>query len=266
MAENLTAEKLLVTQEGYIKTIAINQPNKKNAISSEMSAQLRDEIFRSRDDDNCRVIILTGIGDNFCAGADLDPSTLQSGDSFDVTTFLKETYNPMITAMRDMDKPIIAKVRGVAVGAGFNFVLACDMIYASETARFSQIFTQIGLSSDAGGAYFMPERLGYHKAFELMATHAIIGAAEAQSLGLVNQVVADNTLDQVVQDMAERLANGPYLAIKHTKANLRAGTTQGLEEGLAEEARNQGKNFKSKDFMEGVSAFLQKRTPDFKGE
>lgn len=254
---------LLVTTDNYIKTIAFNQPKKKNAISNEMAHQLKDVILESKDDDS-RVIILTGTGENFSAGADLDPSIF-NGVPFDVTDFLRTVYNPMVLAMREMNKPIIAKVRGKCVGAAFSFALGCDMIYASDTAVFSQIFTRIGLSSDGGGAYFLPQRIGYQKAFELMATNAMISAEEAAQLGIANHVLADNELDEAVNEMANRLANGPYLAIQHTKSNIQAGLNGSLADALEQEAINQGLNFQSKDFIEGVMAFLQKRKANFKG-
>ncbi len=264
MATRIQEGPILVSMEGRIKTITFNQPKKKNAISAEMATTFRDIILETREDES-RVIVLCGQGADFCAGADLDPR-LMNGEPFDVTSFLQETYNPLVLAMREMNKPFIAKVKGACVGVGFNFALACDMIYAAESARFSQIFTRIGLSSDGGGAFFMPEKLGYHKAFELMATHAILNGAEAKSLGLINHLVAETEIDQTVREMAERLAKGPYLAIQHTKSNLRAGLTEGLAAALEQEALNQGKNFQSKDFFEGVMAFLQKRKAQFKGE
>lgn len=257
-------EHLLVTMQDQIKTITFNQPKKKNAISADMSYHLRDVIEQTREDES-RVIILTGSEGNFCSGADLDAS-LMNGKPFDVTTFLRKTYNPIVTAMREINKPFIAKVSGACVGVGFNFALACDMVFASEDARFSQIFSKIGLSSDGGGAFFLPEKIGYHKAYELMVTNAIIDAEEARRLGLVNQVYPSPTLDTVVADMATRLAIGPYVAIKNIKANLRTGISGNLAETLEQEALSQGENFRTSDFFEGIFAFLQKRSPAFKGK
>lgn len=257
--------KLLISQEGFIKTITFNQPKRRNAITNEMASQFRDEILNTQEDDS-RVIIIKGAEGNFCAGADLDPSLLEGGGGFDVTAFLRATYNPLIIAMREMNKIFIAQVEGTCVGVGFNFALACDLIYSSENAKFSQIFTRIGLSSDGGGAYFLPHKVGYHKAFELMATNRIIDSQEALALGLVNGVVPDEEIGSHTTNMANRLASGPFLALQHTKANLRFGSTQGLAEALEAEAVHQGANFVSEDFFEGVMAFIQKRKANFKGK
>jgi 2-(1,2-epoxy-1,2-dihydrophenyl)acetyl-CoA isomerase len=258
-----STDLIQVSTQGRIKTITLCNPKRKNAISAPMAYLLLEHIREARDDDS-RVVILTGEGRDFCAGADLDPS-LVNGQGFDVTAFLRETYAPLVTEMRNMNKPFIAKVRGNCVGVGFNFAMACDLIYASEDARFSQIFTKIGLSSDGGGAYFMLERLGYHRAFELMATHAMLKAPEAEQMGLINTCVIEDVLDETVSEMANNLADGPYLAIQHTKANLRAAQQGGLQAALESEAINQGKNFQSKDFLEGIMAFLQKRPARFQG-
>ncbi|MEM6343205.1 MAG: enoyl-CoA hydratase-related protein [Bacteroidota bacterium] len=265
MASIISEGPLQVSMNGTIKTITFAQPHKRNAISGEMAKLFRDVILETKEDDS-RVIILTGEGSDFCAGADLDPRVVAEEGGFDVTTFLQETYNPLVLAMREMNKVFIAKVRGNCVGVGFSFALACDMIFASQNARFSQIFTRIGLSSDGGGSFFMYEKLGHHKAFELMATNAIIPADEAKGYGLVNQLFADEQLDEAVELMAGAMANGPFLAIQHTKSNLRAAAREGLAGALATEAQNQGVNFKSEDFFEGIAAFLQKRKANFKGK
>lgn len=263
MSTIISEGPLLVSLENGVKTITFNQPEKRNAINSKMATLFRDAVLASEHDDS-RVIVITGSGDHFCAGADLAPPS--SGGEFDVSQFLRSTYNPLVTAIRNMDKPFIAKVRGNCVGAGFSFALACDLLYASPDAKMSQIFTKIGLSSDGGGGYFLPEKIGYHKAFELMALHEIITAEQAEKLGIINKVVAAGELDDYVDGIVDRLINGAYLAIQRTKSNLRAAMSQGLEVALEQEADNQGLNFKSKDFFEGVAAFLQKRKANFTGE
>lgn len=262
--ESLANGTLLVDLQDGVKTITFNQPSRKNAINGDMSKALLDTMMASKDDDS-RVIILTGADGNFCSGADLDPRLLGKG-GFSVTDFLKKTYNPLILAMRGMDKPIIAKVSGVCVGVGWNFALGCDLIYCSADARFSQIFTKIGLSSDGGGAYFLWERLGHHKAFELLAFHEQVSAEMAKDWDLVNAIVPGDELDSFVNEKAQMLAQGPYLAIQRSKSNIRAAELSGLESALAQEADNQGENFISMDFMEGISAFLQKRAPKFRGK
>ncbi|RMG57459.1 MAG: 2-(1,2-epoxy-1,2-dihydrophenyl)acetyl-CoA isomerase, partial [Bacteroidetes bacterium] len=253
--------QVLVSQDGYIKTLTLHQPHKKNAITRDMSVQLLQAVQAAAEDDS-RVIILTGSGQDFCAGADLDPSVVADG-KFDVTEFLRTHYNTLILTMREMDKIFIARVQGSCVGVGFNFALACDLILAGNSACFSQIFTRIGLSSDGGGAWFMQEKLGYHKAMELMLTHRMITAAEAADWGLINRCLPDEALDQAVAELAGQIAQGPFLALQHTKSNLRAAQKGGLAAALEQEALNQGINFRSRDFMEGVMAFLQRRAPKF---
>lgn len=263
--QTATAPKVLAELNNQIKTITINNPKAKNSVSPETTKLLLEELGKSMLD-GTRVIILTGAEGNFCSGADLGGSTMQNPRQYDVTTYLRTTINPVVATIRNMNIPVIAKVRGVAAGVGANFALACDMVYAAEGAMFSEIFTNIALSSDGGGAYFMVKAVGYHKAFELMATAAKIKADEALQLGLINHLLPENELDTAVQTMAERLANGPYVAIQQTKANLREAMKGTLESTLEAEALNQARNFQTEDMIEGVVAFLQKRPANWKGK
>ncbi|MCU0446537.1 MAG: enoyl-CoA hydratase [Microscillaceae bacterium] len=260
-----TEPKILVSLENRIKTITINNPKAKNAVGSETAKELCRAITSSFMDDT-RVIILTGAEGNFCSGADVSADTMNNPKEYDVTKYLRETINPIILNIRNLNIPVIAKVRGVAAGVGCNFALACDMVFATPTAMFSQIFTNIGLSSDGGGAYFMTKMVGYKKAFELMATAAKITAPEALAMNMINHIYSETDIDEEVQKMAEKLANGPFIAIQQTKANLREANSGSLETTLDMEAVNQANNFQSNDFVEGVSAFIQKRKPNFKGE
>ncbi len=258
-----TQSRVLVHLENRIKTITINYPKAKNAVDIEANKLLLQHITESQND-GTRVIILTGAEGNFCSGADLasglNPAT------FDMENYVKTYINPIILQIRQQNIPVIAKVRGACAGVGANYALACDMVFMSPTAMLSQIFTNIGLSSDGGGSYFMYEQLGFKKAFELMATAQKIQAEKALQLGLINDIIAEENLDNHVQQMAETLANGAYIAIQHTKSNLREATKGSLADVLNKEAENQAINFKTKDFMEGIMAFMQKRKPNYKGE
>jgi 2-(1,2-epoxy-1,2-dihydrophenyl)acetyl-CoA isomerase len=256
------SDKLLVTLENGIKRITINRPERRNALDGETMIRLREEIERSAEDES-RVVILTGAGDSFCAGADLQAVGQRE---VDVTTSLRERTNPTILAMRQLAKPIIARIHGHAVGVGCNYALACDILIASDQAKFGQVFIKIGLMPDGGSTYFLPRIVGYAKAFELMATGDIFSAQDALALGLVNRVVAFAELDATVNAMAERLAASPPIALAKIKEGLANGERSDLAGALEFEAVNQGDCFRSDDFKEGVAAFLEKRKANFQGK
>ncbi len=257
-----SVEKLLVTLQDGVKSITINRPERRNSVDSETVQALLAAVRQSAED-GTRVLILTGAGDSFCAGADLAATSAGDIANFDVTKSIRENVNPTILAMRALPVPIIARVHGHAVGVGCNYALACDMIVASEQARFGQVFVRVGLMPDGGSTFFLPRLVGYHKAFELTTTGEIIDAQEAKRLGIVNQVVPFEELDVAVDRLAARLAQAPRVAMANIKAGLNYGVQADLAAALDFEAVNQHACFHSPDFLEGVTAFVQKRKAVF---
>jgi len=254
---------LEVTRSESIATVTINRPQRKNAVTGDMWAQLA-ETFRSLSaDSDVRCVVITGAGDDFCSGADLAART-SSGKQVHQLVAMRHVNDAALSLHR-MPQPTIAKVRGVAVGAGCNMALGCDLVVASETARFSAIFAKRGLSVDFGGSWLLPRRVGLHRAKELALFGDIVSAADARELGLVNRVLPDGELDAFVDGWAKRLAAGPPIALALTKRMLNNAMNVTMEEALDDEGAAQTVNFGTKDTLEAMEAFMQKREPKFKG-
>jgi 2-(1,2-epoxy-1,2-dihydrophenyl)acetyl-CoA isomerase len=223
----------------------------------ELTKIIRD-VGEAKDD---RVLVLTGSGDSFCAGADLSGEMVQGSHHLARMHYI----NQLPLALHDCPKPTIAKVNGIAAGAGVNLAIGCDLVVASSEARVSEIFAKRGLTVDLGGTWLLPRLIGMHRAKELALFGDIISSTEAERIGLVNHVVPHRELDKFVDDWAERLAKGPPLALQMSKQLLNAALSSSLQEALNAEAMAQSVNFASEDTPEAIAAFFQKRTPEFKG-
>ncbi len=256
--------RLLVSLESGVKRLTFNNPARRNSIDFETIRRFAEAIEESFED-GTRVIVITGAGDSFCAGADLQSVNPEAANR-DVTADIREVVNPGVLAMRALPKPIIARVHGHAAGVGCNYALAADIIIASDQAFFSQAFVKIGLMPDGGGTYFLPRLVGYNKAFELMALGDPIPARQAFEMGMINRVVPASELDAAVDALVERLAGAPPIALAKIKAGLANSLRSDLPSALEFEAINQGECFRSADFKEGVAAFLQKRKAVFSGK
>lgn len=245
-------------------TITLNRPEKKNAINAQMWDELlvtfRD--IAGRDDD--RVVVITGAGGAFCSGADLSGGGADSGSDRHQWHSMRHVGDVCL-ALQRIPQPTIAKVPGVAAGAGCNLALGCDLIVASDEARFSEIFARRGLSIDFGGSWLLPRLVGLHRAKELALFADIISAKEAEAMGLVNRVVPAGELDAFVGAWAERLAAGPPLALAQTKRLLNNAFEVTLEQALEDEGWAQTVNFGTADTAEAMRAFLEKREPRFEG-
>ncbi|MBI3698591.1 MAG: enoyl-CoA hydratase [Acidobacteria bacterium] len=257
-------EKLLITSKDGIKRITFNTPERRNAVDPEMMEGLLEAV-RETAQDATKVVILTGAGDAFCAGANVKGMHSRAGEWYDVTAQLRRVSNPTIQALREMPQPVIARIHGPAVGIGCNYALAADIRIASTGAQFGQVFSKIGLIPDGGGTYLLPRLVGYAAAFELMVTGEVINAERALALGMVSRVVPLEQLDEVVEQWAARLAAGPSVALAGIKKALLYGETHTLAESLDFEAVTQAACFGSQDFREGVAAFVEKRKPVFQG-
>jgi 2-(1,2-epoxy-1,2-dihydrophenyl)acetyl-CoA isomerase len=255
--ETLTLNR---TDDGIV-TVTLNRPAKKNAINAVMWAELLETFNEVRENHTDRVLVLTGAGGDFCSGADLSDDATDERHYLDRMRYIGQ----IAVALHSISKPIIAKVDGNAVGAGMNMALSCDLIVATERARFSEIFAKRGLSIDLGGSWILPRLIGMHKAKELALLGEIISAQEAERIGIVNRIVPVGEVDAFVDDWANRLAAGPPLALAMTKRMLTNSYSTTLSEALDMEGLAQTVNFGSEDTREAILAFLAKRTPEFHG-
>jgi 2-(1,2-epoxy-1,2-dihydrophenyl)acetyl-CoA isomerase len=261
-------ETLLYEQDGGILTITMNRPDKLNALNDTMLHELADAFKQAERDKAVRSIVLTGAGRGFCPGADLASAQKAVGESANgyFRKHLQETYNPLIMRMRQLPKPIIAAVNGVAAGAGMSLAMACDIRIAAESATFLQAFVKIGLVPDSGSTWMLPRLIGITRAMDMMLTGRKITAHEALEWGLVNQITEDAQLIEVVGALATEFASAPTAAIGYIKRVSYYALTHDLEQALDYEAHMQEIAGKTDDHKEGVTAFLEKRAPIFKGE
>jgi 2-(1,2-epoxy-1,2-dihydrophenyl)acetyl-CoA isomerase len=247
-----------------VATITLNRPDVYNALNDSITYELQDALRAVAKDELARVLVLTGEGKAFCSGQDLKAAAGEEKRSF--LDSLHKRYNPIIRAMRNLPKPILCRLNGVAAGAGCSLALACDMIIADEEATLIEVFINIGLVPDSGSSYFLPRVVGMSKAFELCSMGSRLKAKDAVALGLVAKAVPAAELDSALKTYTDYFAKAPTKSIGLIKKMLSKSATSSLEEMLEYEAYSQEIAGNTHDYKEGVKAFLEKRKPDFLGK
>ena len=256
---------ILIKIENQVAYITLNRPEVFNSFNREMAFSLQSILDDCEHNNGVRSIVITGNGKAFCAGQDLKEVTnpeLNPG----FKKILEEHYNPIITRIRAINKPIIAAVNGVAAGAGANIALSCDLVVASNKASFIQAFSKIGLIPDSGGTFFLPRLIGFQKASALMMLGDKVTAEEAEELGMIFKVISSESFNEEVEKLAVKLANMPSKALGLIKELLNKSITNTLEQQLELEGKLQIEAALSEDYTEGVNAFMEKRKPIFKGK
>lgn len=255
-------QTITYTLSDDIAVIKLNRPDVMNALSTQMRAEITDAVRQGGAE--ARVVVLTGVGRAFCSGQDLGDRATAA--NMDLERILRDEYQPMLNAIVDCPVPTISAVNGAAAGAGANLALGADVVIASERAFFMQAFTRIGLIPDAGGTYFLPRQMGLAKAMGTALFADRISARQAEEWGMIWEVAEDDAFEATWRARAEYLANGPTAAFAEAKRAIRASFENPLEDQLTLEAKLQGRCGKTRDFKEGVVAFLDKRAPKFEGQ
>ena len=257
----MTEQPVVLTDtRAGVRTLTLNRESRLNAANDALLLALTEALQAADADPAVRVVVITGAGRGFCAGQDLGDV---SGRDMTFTEHLQHTYNPLVRTIRGLGKPVVTAVNGVAAGAGASLALAGDLRLWARSAVLTEVFSNIALVPDSGSTWFLPRLVGYHRAFELMALADKVGADDALRLGLCEAVYADETFREDVQAYAERLAARPANALRLTKQALNAAMTSSLDEALDKEAELQQLAGDHWEHLEGVTAFKEKRAPDF---
>jgi 2-(1,2-epoxy-1,2-dihydrophenyl)acetyl-CoA isomerase len=258
-------ETLLVENQAGVRTVTLNRPDDLNAIDDRVTTELQSELKAVAKDRSVRCLVLTGAGRAFCSGQDLKSVTKREGP-FDFSEALRRRYNPVVMGLASLSIPTIASVNGVAAGAGWSLALACDLRIASTKSKFVSAFGKIGLVPDSGMTWILPRLVGWSRALEIAWVGDPISAETALQWGLVNRLAEPDDLRKASQDWAAALAKGATRGLVLTKRTMLAGLDRDLEAQLEYEALMQGVAGRTKDYAEGVKAFIEKRPPEFTGE
>ena len=251
------------TKEG-VAFIKLNRPSVFNSFNQEMAFAMHEALDGCEEDKSIRAVVIQGTGKAFCAGQDLQEVTDPEGPM--LTTIVRDHYNPIIERIRNLNKPVIAAVNGVAAGAGANIALACDITIACESSSFIQAFSKIGLIPDSAGTFFLPRLIGFQRASALMMLGEKVSAQDAEIMGMIYKSVKDEEFEETVFLLAQKLAKMPTKGLAYTKQALNRSMQNNLTSQLALEEQLQTKSSMTLDYKEGVAAFLEKRKPEFKGE
>jgi 2-(1,2-epoxy-1,2-dihydrophenyl)acetyl-CoA isomerase len=257
---------VLVSLEAGVLTLTLNRPDKLNAFNPEMHQALRKALERALDDAAVRAVVLTGAGRGFCAGQDLSERNVSSEAPIDLSVSLGSHYNPLVRRLRELPKPVVCAVNGVAAGAGANIALAGDLVIAARSASFVQSFSRLGLVPDSGGTWFLPRLVGSARAMGLALLGDKLSAEQAEQWGLIWKVVEDDALAAESLEIAKQLAAGPTKGYGLVKKALNASWGNSLDAQLDLERDLQREAGLSQDYREGVAAFMQKRKPEYKGK
>jgi 2-(1,2-epoxy-1,2-dihydrophenyl)acetyl-CoA isomerase len=259
------SDSILLQVENGVATITLNRPKVFNSFNREMAFAMQDALDQCATDEKVRAVLITGEGKAFCAGQDIQEITnpeLHPG----FKAILDDHYNPIVLKIRNLEKPVIAAVNGVAAGAGANLALCCDVVIATESAAFIQAFSKIGLIPDSAGTFFLPRLIGFGKASAAMMLADKISATEADQMGMIYKVVKDDEFFAFAKATSQKLADLPTVALANTKKALNQSFSNTVEEQLALESKLQIESASTEDYAEGVASFMEKRKPVFKGK